>query len=122
MNCFKHPETPSVGICKFCQKGLCQECVHDLGHGLACREHLREVNDLQTVFLAQSPSFKKITGTSWGYVFIVLGIYLSATALMEMLETSTKFSWMGLGLGVIFVSVGVYLARMQFFNYKNYKR
>ena len=37
MNCFYHPGAVAVGICKSCGKGICHECAHDLGKGLACR-------------------------------------------------------------------------------------
>ncbi len=46
MNCFNHPDTPAIGICKFCQKGLCKECAYDLSHGLACKIHIREVTNM----------------------------------------------------------------------------
>jgi len=36
MNCFYHPQVSAVGICKYCQKGLCTECAVDLGHGMGC--------------------------------------------------------------------------------------
>ncbi len=51
MNCFFHPETPAVAMCKFCQKGLCRECARDLGHGMSCRDHEREVRELNESFL-----------------------------------------------------------------------
>ena len=38
MQCFNHPHTAAVGLCKCCSRGLCRECVSDLDHGLACRD------------------------------------------------------------------------------------
>jgi len=38
MNCFYHPSTVAVGICKSCGKGLCLESAVDLGKGLACKD------------------------------------------------------------------------------------
>ena len=50
MKCFNHPDLDSVGICKACGKGLCGECVTDLGHVLACKdrheENVRRLNDI----------------------------------------------------------------------------
>jgi hypothetical protein len=37
MKCFYHHDRDAVGNCKSCGKGLCPECVVDLGKGLACR-------------------------------------------------------------------------------------
>ncbi|WP_430390454.1 hypothetical protein [Dyella sp. 20L07] len=40
MNCFNHPVVTAVGTCKACGKGLCHDCVLDMGHGLSCKgEH-----------------------------------------------------------------------------------
>ena len=36
MKCFLHNQCDAVGICQNCGKGLCTECVIDLGSGLAC--------------------------------------------------------------------------------------
>ncbi len=47
MNCFYHPDTAAIGICKACQKGLCSQCANDLDHGLACKDkHETEVEHL----------------------------------------------------------------------------
>jgi hypothetical protein len=37
MNCYRHQQSPAVGTCKTCCKGLCPECAADVGNGLACR-------------------------------------------------------------------------------------
>lgn len=50
MNCYRHPSTPALGICKTCFKGVCQECGADVGNGLACRgeceEKVLELNEM----------------------------------------------------------------------------
>ena len=43
MRCFRHPEKEAVGTCKACGKGLCVECVTDLGHGIACKDEHEEL-------------------------------------------------------------------------------
>src|SRR5262245_57524308 len=37
MNCAHHPQTPAIGLCKNCSRGLCPECAADEGFGLACK-------------------------------------------------------------------------------------
>jgi len=50
MQCFNHEDRSAVGLCKACGKGLCHECVADLGHGLACKGvHEDEVISLQRI-------------------------------------------------------------------------
>jgi hypothetical protein len=36
MKCFNHKEKEAIGVCKYCHKGLCQDCAKDLIGGLAC--------------------------------------------------------------------------------------
>ena len=43
MNCFNHQSTSSVGVCRICGKGLCHECLTDLGHGIACKDSHEEL-------------------------------------------------------------------------------
>lgn len=50
MNCFNHEDTASVGICKVCGKGLCPECITDLGHSIACKDkHETEAEDVKFI-------------------------------------------------------------------------
>lgn len=37
MRCYTHRTSDSIGICKSCGKGLCEQCVVDLGFALTCR-------------------------------------------------------------------------------------
>ncbi len=50
MNCFNHPETPAIGTCKACSRGLCTECAVDLEHGIACKNsHEERVQELEMI-------------------------------------------------------------------------
>ena len=49
MNCFNHPDIPAVGICKYCQRGLCKDCAIDSGCGIACKHHQENVRTLITI-------------------------------------------------------------------------
>ena len=48
MKCFNHNEIEAVGQCKQCYKGLCSNCVVDLGHGIACKD--KHEHDVQKLF------------------------------------------------------------------------
>jgi hypothetical protein len=37
VNCYHHPQTTAVGLCKNCSRGLCPACANDEGFGLACK-------------------------------------------------------------------------------------
>jgi len=36
MKCFKHSGVDAVGTCKYCQKGVCHQCVIEEANGIAC--------------------------------------------------------------------------------------
>ena len=38
MNCFYHPDSPAIGLCKHCQRGLCTECAAIVDDVLACKQ------------------------------------------------------------------------------------
>jgi hypothetical protein len=47
MNCFYHPEKPAIGLCKYCQRGLCAGCAAIVDDVLACtHRHEDEVRQL----------------------------------------------------------------------------
>jgi hypothetical protein len=78
MNCFNHQQVSAIGICKFCQKGLCSECAVDLEHGIACKHHQEEVVTLNDI---QSYSKRAVQNTGKMYkqismIFAFLGIVM----------------------------------------------
>lgn len=42
MRCFLHKDIEAVGTCRACNKGICHECLVDLGHSIACRGNCEE--------------------------------------------------------------------------------
>ncbi|MES2800703.1 MAG: hypothetical protein V4638_11850 [Bacteroidota bacterium] len=36
MNCYNHHDQSAIGICKSCHKGICEDCLTDVGNGIAC--------------------------------------------------------------------------------------
>jgi len=122
MNCFEHPDVNAVGLCKFCQKGLCQDCAHDLSHGLACKDHIREVTDLNSIFLNEAPSFKKVSKTSLETYFLVIGICLIIGPFVFPIFASThemkpgSIDVIGAGIGSLLVSNALFLVRQRYTN------
>ena len=50
MNCFYHPRQPAVGLCKYCQRGLCAESAAQVNDVLACKNrHEDEARQAQEV-------------------------------------------------------------------------
>ena len=50
MNCYYHPNQPALGICKYCQRGLCSESIAEVGESLACKgRHEEQVRALDAL-------------------------------------------------------------------------
>ena len=105
MNCFNHPGVPGVGICKYCQKGLCKECAIDLGHGIACKNHREDVEMLNTI---QADSKRAIQNTEVLYrvitVFILgIAVVLDGFSIGRPTGVSDAILIFG-GIGICFLS------------------
>ena len=78
MKCFYHPGSDAVGVCKSCGKGLCPDCVADLGKGIACRSRCETDVEIIIGLIEQSPHSVRWSGA----LVLVLGLILIAAALM----------------------------------------
>ena len=48
MNCFYHPTIPALGTCKHCGRGLCADCLAEVGEVLASKDrHEEQVRDAE---------------------------------------------------------------------------
>lgn len=106
MNCFEHPQTPAVGTCKHCCKGICTECAADTGVGVACKNRCEEtVREMHTVASMHLRAGKH-AGTSYNrnaLFMIITGIVFFAWG---ALMTGMEFS---LALGTIFILYGIFI-------------
>ncbi len=85
MNCYNHPENQAVAICKYCQKGLCQDCTVELECGMSCKEHTEKVKELDQILAASQQTnqgagkfYKRLAFifAFFGLVMIAGGLYL----------------------------------------------
>lgn len=54
MKCFYHPQTDAIGLCKHCQRGLCQACASERDGGLACRDRHESQVDQVTALIRRN--------------------------------------------------------------------
>jgi hypothetical protein len=84
MKCFNHPEIDAVGICKSCARGICRECVSEVGTGIACRNRCEaDVAALNKLVARGRTAYQRTSSTLLrtaifllllGEVFLILGI------------------------------------------------
>ena len=90
MNCYYHPETTSIGLCKSCGKGLCSNCAVDLEAGLACRNRcegdVADIGDMiarSRELAMRSASSCQSTRHSWLPAnLLIFGVILIALAML----------------------------------------
>lgn len=86
MRCFNHIEQNAIGVCAACYKGLCVECLTDLGYGLACKNnHEQRVKDLNFIISKNiqiynaAPRSTKMTPLLYafmGIMFLCYGVFV----------------------------------------------
>lgn len=104
MKCFYHPSVDAVATCKSCGRGLCRECIAEVGLSCSCRNRceadVATLNDLvergRTVYKKTSATYFRSglftllagvpflvlgavgvssgTGGEWGYFLLVMGM------------------------------------------------
>ena len=108
MLCFNHPERQAVGTCKACHRGICQECMTDLGHGIACKDkHEQQVEALEKI-VRQSEKISSITPKTRNAAplfYGFMGIVFAGFGLLKG-RGVTDFTFI---LGAGFIVFGVYI-------------
>lgn len=63
MRCFYHPEKEALGICKNCNRGICEDCLVDVDHhGLACKNTCQEeVREIQALIERNKTSYQRVS-------------------------------------------------------------
>ncbi|HEX6034148.1 MAG TPA: hypothetical protein VFY83_06915 [Anaerolineales bacterium] len=113
MLCYYHPDKPAVGLCKYCQRGLCPRCAAPAGDSLACKglheeqvvamEWLMQKNILQAKRVGSDYVRNTIFYGIVGILFTAFGIsqlrWLGSQAVIYLL----------IGLALLYASVANYL-------------
>lgn len=112
MNCYYHPTQPAVGVCKYCQRGLCTECAAVVDDVLACQHrHETEVHELEQLTarnLFQAKRVKSVymrNATFYGLV----GTAFAGFGLWQL-------NWLGLQ-AALFIALGIFLLYAAIANY-----
>lgn len=100
MNCYRHPDVPAVGICKSCNKGVCMNCLTDVGDGIACTEtctdEVRKINNMI--------NSGKRRSSYTGVLYLVAGSLMVAVNVLIMKRTDPFI----LGFGITLMLFGLY--------------
>lgn len=115
MNCFKHNQAESVGVCRYCFKGVCVACAIDFQDGVACSTQClakakATVQVVSNTVLAQRGAKQgRFIGPS--FLTILGGFYLGYSAYQNELFTFTA----ALGLGLFLMGVILFFYNRKYF-------
>jgi sulfite exporter TauE/SafE len=112
MNCFYHPDSPAIGLCKYCQRGLCSECATIVDDVLACthrhEDDVRQLGQLAARNLFQS---KRVSSTYMrnAIFYGLVGVLFAGFGLVQ-------YRFLGLQ-AVFFMMIGLFLLYAASANY-----
>jgi hypothetical protein len=93
MKCFYHPQIDAVATCKNCNKGLCLECVSDVGNGVACKGKCESQVQGFNEMIQRGVRSKNVLGgyyKMWGIFFCLAGL---AALTISFLALENFVSW-----------------------------
>jgi hypothetical protein len=119
MVCYYHTDRQAVGICKYCQRGLCIECAVVVDDVLACKN--RHENQVEEMNIMTKRSILQARRVGSGYIrntifYFLVGILFSGFGLIQ-------YRYLGLQ-AIFFILIGLFLlyaATANFIESKKYK-
>ncbi|HNO94031.1 MAG TPA: hypothetical protein PKJ84_07665 [Anaerolineales bacterium] len=119
MNCFYHSAQPAIGLCKYCQRGLCSECAAVVDDVLACKKrHEDEVHKLEVLNARNLFQSERV-----GSVYMKNFTFYGLVGLAFVGFGWWQLKWLGLQ-AVLFIVLGAFLLYASVANYlegKKYK-
>lgn len=111
MNCFDHPETPTVGICKWCGKGRCSKCAAETEAGLVCPGPCAEWLALGMRMFRNNARVLRaanVHSRTGGLYMLLTGAFFAAAAGWAYLGGNVFFAAFFGGLGLLLLGFGVF--------------
>ena len=117
MVCYFHPDRTAVGLCKHCQRGLCNECVAVAGDVLACRNrHEDQVKQAERAAIRANLQAERV-GAGYVRSAIFYGMAGAAFAILGIVQ------WRFLGLqAAFFFLIGLFLLYAAAANFLEWRR
>jgi hypothetical protein len=112
MNCFYHPTQPAIGLCKYCQRGLCSECAAIVDDVLACtHRHEDEVCQLGQLAARNLFQAKRVSSSYMrnAIFYGLVGVLFAGFGVMQ-------YRFLGLQ-AVFFIMIGLFLLYAASANY-----
>jgi len=112
MNCFYHSTVSAIGLCKYCQRGLCAECAAVVDDVLACKHrHEDEVHQLEQLTARNLFQSKRV-----GSAYTRNAIFYGLVSVLFTGFGAVQYRFLGLQ-AVFFIMIGLFLLYAASANY-----
>ena len=112
MNCYYHQNKAAVGLCKYCQRGLCPECAAHAGDSLACKNlHEEQVLSMELLMQKNILQAKRV-----GSDYVRNTIFYGGVGILFTAFGASQLKWLGLQ-AVVYLLIGLALLWAAIANY-----
>ena len=112
MVCYYHPDKPAVGLCKYCQRGLCSGCAAHAGDSLACKGlHEQQVVAMEALLQRNILQAKRV-----GSDYLRNTVFYGAVGVLFTAFGISQLQWLGLQ-AVVYLVIGLALLWAAVANY-----
>jgi sulfite exporter TauE/SafE len=110
--CFYHPDRPAVGLCKYCQRGLCSDCAALVEDSLACRDrHEEEARTLDEMTRQNILKSRRMRSD-----YLRNAIFYGVVGLLFTAFGVSQLQWLGLQ-AIVYAVIGLALLYAALANY-----
>jgi len=110
--CYYHPDRPALGLCKYCQRGLCSDCAALAGDSLACKNlHEDQVRALELLMHKNILQSKRV-----GSDYMRNTIFYGLVGILFTGFGISQLRWLGLQ-AVVYLMIGLALLYAAVANY-----
>jgi hypothetical protein len=111
MKCYNHPTVDAVANCKSCARGLCRECIAEVGLSCSCRSRCEaDVATLNDLVERGRTAYQKTSATYFrsGIFITLLGAIFGLLGVVGVTNSErSEWSFFLLFMGIIFAAWGV---------------
>jgi len=110
--CYYHPEKSAVGLCKYCQRGLCADCAAQAGDSLACKGlHEEQVHAMEVLMQKNILQSKRV-----GSDYVRNTIFYGVVGVLFSVFGFSQLRFLGLQ-ALIYLMIGLALLWAALANY-----
>jgi len=110
--CYYHQDKPAVGLCKYCQRGLCSDCVALAGDSLACKNlHEEQVQAMELLMQKNILQSKRV-----GSDYVRNTIFYGIVGLLFTGFGISQLRWLG-QQAIVYLLIGLALLWAALANY-----